>query len=261
MEFILAPEGQSIALISSGIVLLSTIIRYYTVDREKLKESQKRMKDHQAKMKEAQKSGDSKRMQKHQKDMLAETMENMRHSMKPMIFTMIPILLIFGWMRGTYGEYGTAFDVELIESYPAGIQALSVSKDGEIIQDGGKVKWMLGNVSAGKDGTVATNVSVPNASKSQALDKLGDAVYTLTYTSKDNQSHSFTGNPITAEDSILSIERGDLTKTGEDFSYELKYHNKEFIVKIGSYTFGWLGWYIIISFVTSIILNKAFKLT
>ncbi|MFH1788246.1 MAG: EMC3/TMCO1 family protein [Candidatus Altiarchaeota archaeon] len=260
MEFIVTPAGQTIALVSFGIVLLSTIIRYFTVDRDKLKESRQRLKEHQEKMKEAQKKGDSKSMQKHQHDMLAETMENMRQSMKPMIFTMIPILLIFGWMRGTYGDYGTAFDVKLIESHPEDVVVLSVSQNGEILKEAGRVEWSLGNITAGKDGTASANVTVTGASKTQVQEKLADTVFTLTYTSKDNQSHAFSGK-IIDEDSILTVARPGLTQTGDRFNYELKLHNQEFMVKIGSYTFGWLGWYIIISFATSIILNKAFKLT
>jgi uncharacterized membrane protein (DUF106 family) len=258
LSVVITEAGRNIALISFGIVLLSTLVRYFTVDMSKVKENQRRIKEHQEKLKEAQKKGDKKRMQKHQEDMLAETMESFRHNMKPMFFTLIPIILIFGWMTGTYGDYWTAFNVTLTENYPAGkVDVISVSDNGSVLKEQGSVVWHLGNISSSKSGMLS--VSIKTSELAEALKE--ENSFNLSYQTKDNKSSSFSGNKIPEGDSILSITRSDFVSSGDKVDYKIRYENNKFIVKFGSYTFGWLGWYIIISFASSIILNKLFKLT
>lgn len=258
MDFVLTEAGRNISLISFGVVLLSTIVRYFTLDKEKMKESKKRMKEHKDKMKEAQKKGDTQALKKHQSNMLSESMENMKHGMKPMIFTMIPMLLIFGWMRGTYGEYGTAFDVMVYEVYPQGlVDIIDTDPEGALMPESAIVRWNLGNISAGKDGTIKTNIkaSIPTPSLKEQTE------FKLAYTTRENETKTFTGSVINSEDTIITLSRSAYTSTEGGVQYNIEYENKEFITKIGSYKMGWLGTYIIISFASSIILNKVFRLT
>ena len=95
--------GYEIALISFGIVFLSSLVRRIVLDQEKLKESKEKIKEHQQVMRDASKTGDMKKMQKAQETMMELSMEQLRESFKPMIFTLIPIMLIFGWIRDQYG--------------------------------------------------------------------------------------------------------------------------------------------------------------
>jgi len=258
LEVVITEAARNIALISFGVVLLSTLVRYFTLDREKFKATQKRSKEHQEKLKEAQKSGDTKRRKKHQENLLKETMENMKHGMKPMMFTMIPILLIFGWMQGTYSSYGSALDIVLYDAYPKdAAEFVSASENGVILQDADSVRWNLGNISGGASGTLTVKLrsTLPE-------DKLREASnITLSYRTQDNRTVSLSGNAITQGDSILTVSRSDYRQNSGTLEYSLTYKNNNFIVKFGSQTFGWLGWYIIISFASSIILNKLFKLT
>lgn len=254
MNFIITEAGRNIALVSLGIVSLSTIVRYFTVDKEKVRASRERVKEHQQKLKEAQKKGDTKRAQKHQQDLMAETMESMKHNMKPMVFTLIPILLIFGWLRGNYGEYGMLYDVTVEDRLPdAGISEISASDDGVVIPESRTIRWHLGNVSGGKKGSLSAKAltgASPQTLKS-------DSALSFSYFTADNVSHSFEGE---GSDGLFTVSRSDYGSSGEYVEYRLNYVNDRFIVKIGSYTMGWFGWYIIISFSSSIILNKIFKL-
>ncbi|MFH1834689.1 MAG: EMC3/TMCO1 family protein [Methanobacteriota archaeon] len=256
MNVVITEAGRNIALISLGIVSLSTTVRYFTIDREKVKEGQKRIKEHQKKLKEAQKAGDSNKMKKHQQDMMAETMESFKHNMKPMVFTLIPLLLIFGWMRGTYGEYGVASEVQLIEYHPQDLEILSISSSGKIFRDESFVLWSLGNISGGKSG--ALTVSAKGRPPDELLKSNS---FKLTYLGSDNQTHEFSGNEIIDEESILTVKRQDFVQSGNEVSYKIKYENKKFIVQLGSYKLGWFGWYIIISIASSTILNKFLKIT
>jgi len=99
----LTGDGMLIGLISVSIASVSSLVRNAVLDKEKLKSHRAKIKEHQSALKEATKAGDTKRAQKIQSDLLAETMENMKHGFKPMMYTFLPYIIIFGWLRKTYG--------------------------------------------------------------------------------------------------------------------------------------------------------------
>ena len=112
----ISSPGEAIALISVGLAVMNTLVRRAVLDKEKLKEQKKKLKEHQQTIKEATKTGDTQRAKKAQEELMGLTMEQMKHSFKPMIFTIIPFLLIFNWLRGEYGSIGvvaTLFGFEL----------------------------------------------------------------------------------------------------------------------------------------------------
>ncbi len=102
----ISPPGETIAFISIGLAVMNTLVRRAVLDRGKLQEQKKKLKEHQRTIKEATKAGDMKRARKAQEDLIEVTMEQMKHSFKPMIFTTIPFLLIFNWLRGEFGSAG-----------------------------------------------------------------------------------------------------------------------------------------------------------
>ncbi len=95
--------GYTIAAISTGLSIMSALVRKAVLDMDKMKEIKEKIKVHQKEMKLATKSGDMKKMQRNQEDMMSLTMENMKLSFKPMIYTFIPFILVFGWLRDQYG--------------------------------------------------------------------------------------------------------------------------------------------------------------
>ena len=94
----------TVFIISTIISLITTIANKYLVDQDEMNKVNAEMKEFNAKLREAQKSGDGKevaRLQAEQADMMAKQTEMMTSSFKPMIVTMVPILLIFWWMRSS----------------------------------------------------------------------------------------------------------------------------------------------------------------
>jgi uncharacterized membrane protein (DUF106 family) len=69
-------------------------------DKEKMKALKDKQKALRAEMKEHKNDPD--RMMEINKQMLEDMPEQMKMSFKPMLVTMIPILLVFAWMRSTY---------------------------------------------------------------------------------------------------------------------------------------------------------------
>lgn len=101
-ELVSAYPKASIILVSFAITLVMTLITKHLTDQRRIKELRKRAKEHQAKFKEIRKGGDMEEMKKVQSLMMEENMELMRHSMKPLMYTAIPLLLVFWGIRKTF---------------------------------------------------------------------------------------------------------------------------------------------------------------
>lgn len=90
------------------ILLIATIIAFFTtlankllVNQEEMEASREEMKQFQEKMKEAQMSGDAKdlaKAQAMQQDVMAKQSNMMKNSFKPLLVTIIPIMFMFWWM-------------------------------------------------------------------------------------------------------------------------------------------------------------------
>lgn len=93
------PKGSIIA-ISFLVTLFITVVRYYMTDKEKMKTLREKQKALRAEMKNHK--DDPEKMMEINKQMLEDMPEQMKMSFKPMLVTMIPILLVFAWMRSIY---------------------------------------------------------------------------------------------------------------------------------------------------------------
>ncbi len=90
----------SIILISLVVTLFITVVRYFMTDREKMKEIRERQKSLRLEMKKYK--NDPEQMMQLQKKMMEDMPEQMKQSFKPMLITIIPILILFGWMKSIY---------------------------------------------------------------------------------------------------------------------------------------------------------------
>jgi len=90
----------SIVVLSFLVTLFITVVTYYMTDRvrmKELKEKQKRLR------KEIKQHRDNpQKMMELNKQMMEDMPEQLKHSFKPMLITMIPILIIFAWLRSTF---------------------------------------------------------------------------------------------------------------------------------------------------------------
>lgn len=87
-----------IIILTLVISLIVTIIYKYVTNQEQMKSMKEKQKEHQQKMKELKNNPEE--MMKVQKEAMKLNLEFMKHSFKPTLITMIPLLLIFGWMTG-----------------------------------------------------------------------------------------------------------------------------------------------------------------
>ena len=94
----------SIIILALAISFFITLINYFFLDKEKMREIKERQKEMQKKMKEHQKNGEHEKMLELQKEMLSDMGAMFRHSMKPMLITIVPILLLFSFIKNTYAD-------------------------------------------------------------------------------------------------------------------------------------------------------------
>lgn len=92
----------AIILISFLATLLITIVNYFLTDRKKMKEISERQKALREEMK--QYKNDPAKMMEINKKMMEDFPEQMKQSLKPLIITLIPLLLLFSWIRSIFAE-------------------------------------------------------------------------------------------------------------------------------------------------------------
>ncbi|AEH06665.1 EMC3/TMCO1 family protein [Methanothermococcus okinawensis] len=93
-----------IAFIVSFIINLATKL---LVNQERMAELKKEVQEFQVKAKKAAKDPElMKQLQEEQQKMMAMQMEMMKMSFKPMIYTWVPIIAIFAYLRHVYGFGG-----------------------------------------------------------------------------------------------------------------------------------------------------------
>ena len=90
-----------IVVVAIVVSLLTTVAQKLFVDQDRLVYLQNEMKEFQQEMMEARKANDPQaleKMQKKQMEFMSKQKEMMTMSFKPMIVTMLPILIIFWWI-------------------------------------------------------------------------------------------------------------------------------------------------------------------
>lgn len=99
-ELMIANPKLSVIAISVLVTLVMTLVTKKFTDQNRMKELKKIQKACQIKLKDHK--GDLKKQSEIQKEMMDCSIELMKHSFKPMIFTLIPLLVLFWWIRTVY---------------------------------------------------------------------------------------------------------------------------------------------------------------
>ena len=99
-EFIQNSPRISILLLSFLVTLFITIVNYFMVDKVRMKEIKEKQKRLRAEMKQYR--DNPSKMMELNKQMMEDMPEQLKHSFKPMIVTIIPLIILFKWLRTTY---------------------------------------------------------------------------------------------------------------------------------------------------------------
>ncbi len=231
----------SILILSLFISLIIVLITKFTTDQNLMKHLKDESKVLQKQIKELK--GHPEKQMEIQKKHMESSMKMMKQSFRPMLFTLIPILLIFGWMqdRLAYEPINPA------EEFSVRIQ---------LEKDLGKT---LINATA-PEGIVLT---------SDANKEVSDGIAIFTFRADEPGTYSapgltfsVNGKSYTKEilitedrkyfDPIMSV-RDKTVKSIETV------HEKVKVIKIGTFSLSWLWSYIIFSVFFSSVLRKLLK--
>ena len=102
LELINLYPRASIIILALALSFFISLINYFFLDKERLREIKSRQKDIQTQIKVHQKSGDHNKAMELQKEMFSHTGEMFKHSLKPMLITTIPALVFFFFIRNTF---------------------------------------------------------------------------------------------------------------------------------------------------------------
>ncbi|MBN2459405.1 DUF106 domain-containing protein [Candidatus Woesearchaeota archaeon] len=145
--------GLAIFLVSLIITLLITLVYKFTTDQKKMKKLKEEMKEHQKKIRELSKKDPQKAMALQQEAMKGN-LEYMKSSFKSTLYTLIPIIIIFGWLNSHMAYYPISpgqefsFTASFAEGHAPEV-SLSTIPELEIISDvtqpieGGQASWRL----------------------------------------------------------------------------------------------------------------------
>jgi len=107
-EIIQTNPRLGIIAIAAVISFFISLVNYFILDIDRMREIKGRQKAIQKEIKEHQKAGNHDKVMKLNKEMMAHMGESMKHSFKPMLITIIPILVVFSLIKTTFAETAIA---------------------------------------------------------------------------------------------------------------------------------------------------------
>ncbi len=103
----------TVATVATGIALFLTALNKLMVDQNKIKMIRQEMKRLQAEMKKAQDAGDDKKMKKMLGTNLDLTHQQFSLTMRPLMASMVFVMLILPWLRHSFADLSVALPIGL----------------------------------------------------------------------------------------------------------------------------------------------------
>ncbi|MBI2574658.1 DUF106 domain-containing protein [Candidatus Woesearchaeota archaeon] len=249
-------------LLSAFVSLIITLIYKYTTDQKAMaaiKADMDRLRKDMKGMKDPKKMGEI------NQQLMQKTMEQFRASMKPMIITLLPALLVLGWMQGNIAyqqiapgeeftttatfEKGASGEIELHVTEGQGMQLLSEAKQ----KAADKVSWKL----KGQKGTYELEYAYNSGQNSEA-----NEIYTREVAVTEHWEYR---DPLLEKgQSFLGMNTGDKYPIKKDSQLKRITIDNKPIRPFGQLSLfgwepGWLGAYIILSLIFSLVMRAVLK--
>ncbi len=229
------PPFWAIFTMAFAITLLITLVYKYATDQARMKELKAQVKKHQERMKKHK--DDPEKMMKVQQEAMSVNMELMKHSFKPTLYTMLPLLLIFGWMSAHFA-YAPLLPGEefTLTAHAEGLEEANLT----IIPDGLEI-------------TERTRPFVE-----------GEAVWTLGGDAGEYKATIDAGGESVEKRILVDEERYLEPSRAYDGAISDVALSNEEVKPLGALSLlgwrpGWLGTYILLSIALSILLRKALR--
>lgn len=231
----------AVVVVSLVISLAVTLVYKLVTNQELMKKLKEEQKEYQKRMKSLK--DNPQEMMRVQKEAMKKNMEYMKHSFKSTLITILPLLLIFGWMSAhlTYEPIQPGMEYSITAIFDKGTEGraeLIPDKETELISNGTKeisgeeITWKL------KSKTEGTH-SLKIKFKEEAYEK--EVLIT-------KEPNYITPIKVVSNSELKQIRTNQvkLTPLGQGFS-------------IFGWEPGWLGLYVIFSIIFSMGLRKVLK--
>ena len=100
IEIIQNYPRTSIIILSFAVTLFITIVNFFMVDKKRMREIREKQKMLREEMKKFR--DNPQKMMELNKQMMEDMPEQLKHSFKPMLVTIIPLIILFKWLRTTF---------------------------------------------------------------------------------------------------------------------------------------------------------------
>lgn len=230
-----------------GIFFLSLVISFiiilaykYFSNQSEMKRLKEEQKEYQKKFKELKDKPEE--MIKLQKEAMGKNFEYMKHSFKPTLITMLPILLIFGWMTA---------HLSFEPIYPGETYSVTAFFKEEIA---GEAKIIVDNE------TQLFSPEVQKADKSitwNMKSSEGERFFTVKLGEQEQTKKVLISKQLDTEPAMNLYDHSDITQIKINYN-KLRPLGPTF--SLFGWQPGWLGLYIIFSLLFSLLLRKVFNI-
>ena len=234
------PPLVLVIVITLIMLILITLIQKFTSNQKEMKLLKEQQEAFKKEMKENK--GNQEKLMEIQKRAMEVNMKYFRHSMKPMIFTFLPIILIFGWMNSVMMydsvnpnqefNFTAIFDKEV-----AGEITLTGHEGLELLSDANQTISKIG-----KENLARWRLKGPEGTYTLEAEYKGNS-YTKSVSISDDQ----------VKKEYMKAVKGEGLK-----ALRIDYP-KLIVLNLLGWKLGWLGTYIIISLILSGLIRKMFK--
>ncbi len=239
LPLVTASPFWGIFVLAFIVTLLMTLAYKYLTNQQEMKRLKEQQKEFSKRMKELRDNPSE--MMKVQKEAMAANMEYMKHSLKVTLITLIPILLVFGWMNG-HLAYEPIYPEErysITASFAEG-----VTGDAELVV--GEGTELFSEAKQPINSVVTWNM------------KSTEGEHAVTVKTKNDQQSKtvLITKELTVADPISFFEKSDVRQIMIQYN-KLRPLGTGF--SIFGWQPGWLAWYILFSLVFSLGMRKVFK--
>ncbi len=255
MNILLAlPPAVSIIVISVAVSVATTIVYKYTTNQKLLREIKESIKHMQSEIRTTKEPGRAAQLQK---EMMGHSMRQLNSSTKSMLITIIPLFLIFGWMRANL-----AYD-----SISPGEEFTTTAYFAKAVEQGGSA-LALGNItlsaSEGMEVLAAPSQEIMGKSVSWRLKSSEEGNYRLKY-GIGNETYALNAlvtQNFRYENPLLTKPKGIMkTSMVDRITVDLKSLQPFGSFSLFGWKPGWLAAYIIFSLAASMLARKWLKVS
>ena len=102
-----------LTLISLAISFVIMVMYRFLTDPKEIKKIKAEIKHYKSLMNKAQKSGDTAGMQKYMGEMMKLNQQHLRHNMKPMLVSMVFVIVVLGYLKSSYSGFSISLPFAL----------------------------------------------------------------------------------------------------------------------------------------------------